>query len=534
MRHTTANRIIATTAATALMLTLVPAPALAEVADKLAADELAMTADEPVATAGKPQTGTDELASEVAPAIWDAQLSEDAGDATAPASLERETANPEEQEQAEASLEQSDDGMPVMLYAQASSDDKGWTSEDSRKLSSVFLNVGMVGVDIGMILLGAGNPALAVGGANNLMGDIMGWMGLGASTGPTMSDVAADLDSIQYRLNDMDKRLGDVEYGVDIANVRSLIESANDLATYCSEVEQMFDSDHLAKLGMQPLPANASPEQTNAWRERVVQAIIAAEHNRTDGFIQYESDMTHIKQLFVHVANIASQPSATNPIPVWDSLWENYYNWETEAWGPKQALRTSVATSLTRSYGLLAMYLRIYEDPDHVETTLTSRLQSALRQVSSMGAGTNPATIDLAKGGFSVRCYTLNRCATKWKATCYVNEGISGVTDAQVKDYLSRLHGHTVLEDLQLAGLAGDLAVSGGNVVTKRYSTKVAGDRGDAGLPVAGLAYKGDWSDDGSRYGASILSWDGKTSAKTTVTGTNTAGGTYFLNLGLV
>lgn len=510
MKYTRATKLTAAAMTAALLVTLVPAPALAEAAHHGTGDEAAITVvdDQTACDQDQPQNAI--------------EVAEPATEATP----NDESASSED----ESTLDEAD---PVLLFAQASDDDKGWTTEDTKKLANVLLNASRIGIDIASIFLGAGNPALMIGGANTLVSDLMGWMGLGASTGPTTSDVMDGLNSVQYRLASMDRRLADVEYGVNIANVRSLIENANDLSTYCSEVEGMFDANHLSRLGLAPLPKDATSEQESQWREDVVQAVLAAEQNRTNGFIQYESDMAHIKQLFIRVANIAGQSNITSPIPVWDSMWENYYNWETEAWGPKQALRTSITSSLSRAYGLLAMYLRIYENPDHVETTLTTLLQRALKQVNSMNAGTNPATLDLDKGGFSVRCYTLNKCATRWKATCYVNEGISGISDANIRDYLSRLHGHTVLEDLQLAGLAYDLEASGNNAITRHYSTKRAGDRGSAGLPVVGLAYWGDWSNDGGYYDASMLLWDGSASNKTTVSGTNTQKGTYFIDLGL-
>jgi hypothetical protein len=238
MKYTRATKLTAAAMTAALLVTLVPAPALAEAAHHGTGDEAAITVvdDQTACDQDQPQNAI--------------EVAEPATEATP----NDEFASGED----ESTLDEAD---PVLLFAQASDDDKGWTTEDTKKLANVLLNASRIGIDIASIFLGAGNPALMIGGANTLVSDLMGWMGLGASTGPTTSDVMDGLNSVQYRLASMDRRLADVEYGVNIANVRSLIENANDLSTYCSEVEGMFDANHLSRLGLAPLPKDALPSR---------------------------------------------------------------------------------------------------------------------------------------------------------------------------------------------------------------------------------------------------------------------------------
>ncbi len=299
-------------------------------------------------------------------------------------------------------------------------------------------------------------------------------------TGKRKQDVIGELKTIEGKLGKMDHKLTDIELGVNIANARTLIRNVNNLSVYCDSVEAMFSDRSLAKLGIEPCPEGATGDVRNAWLNKAVAAVTKADNDHVIGFKGYQEDMNRIRELFTDVANAAKEDEATNPIGAWDAYWETYYNWETEAWAPKQALRTATAHQISRAYTQLGIHYGIYGDPD-TEATISRLAQESLERVNSMDPGLSPAdvvkrdydasptvniagkdrTMGLLGIGFDspVWCYSMQRHSTgiyAARVACTYNRDGVAVQDAEIDEYLSRLHGMSVLDDLRLAGLVPD------------------------------------------------------------------------------
>ncbi len=483
IKNTVATRVATAAIAATLTFSLVPVPALAEAASGSAVAQ----ASPAVVDEAQPIQSQDGQETAIQPL-------DESGDAAivlddAPSSSDKDV----EQAQPEAD-------EPMLLTAQtcnASTNTKAnaniWTANDT-KLVSELLSQGNNLSDLSKIFLSGGNAKSILGGARGLVNAALKWTGKGGSSGPSICDLMNKIEAMNGKLGSIESRIDNVALGVNLINTRDLLESLMDLSTYCSEVEEMFDEAHLAKLGLAPLPEDATPEQTDAWREQTVQAMLKASKDRKPaGFIQFENDMDHIKRLYSHISNVAAESSVTNPVAAWDSYWANYYNWETEGWGARQALRTSTTTTITRAYGLLAVYLQIYKDPDHTETALTAQLDSALAQIGSMDAGKNPEDVRnamLLGSGGHVWSPTLKKFATKLTVatSAEINSKNHDVPDSDIDAYVRRLHGMNVEQDLQLAGLVADWSNWNGTITV-------------------GMAYQGNKKS--GTYTARILYWDG-------------------------
>lgn len=501
MRTIIVKRTAAAAIAAALAATLVPAPAVAEVAKASGrADDGTSMAIEYVREMPEDAMvadGTDAHVPEVPAAT------EGAAEAGKPAQAE-ELTQVEELTQAEVSpqAEEGVDGMaaceqsfqPIVLSLQANgTSPNAWTADDTRLVADL-VSTGNTMSDMAKIFLNGGSMGNVLNGSRGLITAALKWTAMGGEPGTTMYDIMDKLQAINNKLGGMEATIDNVALGVNLVNTRDLLESLADLSVSCSEVEEMFDADHLTKLGIEPLPANATDEQANAWRENTVKAMLEASKKRDPaGFIQYEADMDHIKQLYTHVSNAVAESSATNPITAWDSYWANYYNWETEGWGARQALRTSAASTLVRAYSLLAVYLQMYKNPEHTETALTRQLQNALAQIGSMNAGQDPESVRnalLAGKKVHVWSPTLKKFAT----SVNVSSGIDidsqkhSVPDSDIDAYVRRLHGMNVEDDLKLAGIAQVGSAWNGTVIV-------------------GLCYRGGGNN--GTYNMRILYWDG-------------------------
>ncbi|MDO4537846.1 MAG: hypothetical protein Q4B54_06750 [Coriobacteriales bacterium] len=434
----------------------------------------------------------------------------------------------------------ADGGFQLVSFAETSSSSNGWASSDAKEVAKDVTTATKTMSDVGKLFVGLGsattNPNLVFNGADGLMGDFLNIMGLGSTApGPTIADVMKELKDIEGKLDRMDQKLNNIENGVDIANARTLISSTNDLSTYCDTVENMFSDQSLAKLGVGPCPEGADEKARAAWLDEAVAAVKKADASDTAGFVGYRSDMNEIRSLFTDVANAAKEDMATNPIGSWDEYWENYYNWETEAYVPKQALRTQTATQISRAYALLAAYYHIYDDVDHNEPSVTQLAQDALNNINSLDPGVSPADLtlnDQAGNPISdwrnwgtltyshhVYSYTLQRYATRfqqWAYRCNYNATGAAVQDSAINEYKSRLHGMSIMDDLKFAGL-----------LPEDYTPQ---------SKELGIAYQGELS--GGHWWARVLYWNGEChSLKTSGNDSDGRGGgiygSEFVDLGL-
>ena len=168
-------------------------------------------------------------------------------------------------------------------------------------------------------------------------------------------------------------------------------------------------------------------------------------------FRDYNDLMSDIRQNFILVAVECAKPEASSPFYAYDSYWDLYFNWHTEGYYLRQAYRSNAEYQLKRAYALLGIHYdiakEIEKDP---EEPITTQLQSALKGIDALPAGTDPATIE-GTGSYEVLCNINGKTATKGQGGGA--ENFSYASDDQINEYVKRLHGMSVLDDLRLAGI---------------------------------------------------------------------------------
>ena len=224
-------------------------------------------------------------------------------------------------------------------------------------------------------------------------------------------------------------------------------------------------------------------------------------------YAQYASDIRHN---FETVAVECAKKEGASPFTAFDSYWNLYFNWETQGYYLRQAYRTRAQYTLKRAYALLGLHYGFAANPNDPTAAkpLTKALRDALNGIDALPAGTDPATVN-ADGEYAVKCLINGRTAKRGGAHFFAEGNM--LSEDQAKQYVSRLHGKNVKEDLQLAGL---------------YSPKMDADfvqcpDGKSWWRVAGIGIRAERSDATTKlqrfFGADnyhhfwtrILNWDG-------------------------
>lgn len=175
--------------------------------------------------------------------------------------------------------------------------------------------------------------------------------------------------------------------------------------------------------------------------------------------------MNSIRTNYETVAVECAKEGGASPFYAFDSYWALYFNFDTQGYYLRQAYRTNAELQLKRAYTLLALYYNLPQtlDAGKEAEPMTAALQAALKGIAAQPAGTSPeAAFDRMSETQTYRylktpihCYTTGRdyhASRLW--SWFGSLGSDGqISEDQAKAFCERLHGHTVAEDLRLAGL---------------------------------------------------------------------------------
>ena len=183
-------------------------------------------------------------------------------------------------------------------------------------------------------------------------------------------------------------------------------------------------------------------------------------------FRDFSTLMNSIRTNYETVAVECAKEGGASPFYAYDSYWALYFNFDTQGYYLRQAYRTNAELQLKRAYDLLALYYGLPEtlDAGKEAEPLTAALQAALNGIEAQPAGTSPeqALKRTSRAsrimGTPVHCYTTG-CDYWYSQLWDFMRGVGPerlLTEDQAKAFCDRLHGHTVAEDLKLAGLMID------------------------------------------------------------------------------
>ena len=208
----------------------------------------------------------------------------------------------------------------------------------------------------------------------------------------------------------------------------------------------------LKELGIAQPGEDATGEELFAYNKTLIDYITAQEQAGNWKYKNFRFYMNNIETNFVETAGEVSKKQDQSPLTCYDNYINSFFNWDTQGWYARQAYRSNVEFALKTSYAQLAVYYNIgseetkLNDGSDAHDALTQNVAKALNAMDANGAGARP-------NGYSGYCYTLNKEVDSfWQGL----DGTPGVSKSQLQNYISRLNGRTLIEDLELAGFSHD------------------------------------------------------------------------------
>ena len=180
--------------------------------------------------------------------------------------------------------------------------------------------------------------------------------------------------------------------------------------------------------------------------------------------------MESMQSDFVLVAGEVAKPEDTNPITAYDKYWNLHFNFDTQGHYLRESYRADIEYELKRAFGILEIYHNIFDSyTKGAYAEYNTQLFAALDRLESLDAGARPedvtefgdypfewATDPIATENFgvTVHCNTFNRDITGLTVS-YELVGTKVSRDL-LEEYVNRLHGRTLQDDLKLAGMWRD------------------------------------------------------------------------------
>lgn len=295
-----------------------------------------------------------------------------------------------------------------------------------------------------------------------------------------------------------------------------------------------------AEDGIEPPAENCTADEEFEYNYDLIDYIKKLEQKggrKNSAFIDFKQYVKDMSTSFVTVAGEVAKPRETNPVAVYDKYWDLHFNFDTQGYYLRQSYRTEIEYELKRAFGLMEIYYNMF-DPYTRGNFMgyNTQLWDALDRLEELDAGASPldvATFDRivstsydygrtlidatepldhwaykddgrhyyqANGdevyeedvlpnddfGTVVHCNSLNMnikgINVLWQVTG------NSIPTGLMEEFLRRLNGRTIQEDLELAGIWRDTTRDGKHFI---YDADRAAELGGYANCAHGLGYNG-------------------------------------------
>ena len=259
-----------------------------------------------------------------------------------------------------------------------------------------------------------------------------------------------------------------------------------------------------AEDGIEPPAEDCSPEEEYRYNYDLVEYIEkleAAGGYDNSAFKGFTKHMENLTSDFTKVTGEVGDPNRSGPVATYDKYWNLYFNYDTEGYYLRKSYRANIEYELKRAFGLLEIYYNVFAPATKGNyRSYNNDLWKALERLENQDAGTSPEEA-LSPWPYEsrryllsgpVRCNTFDKTIESVKIT-YCASGNNVGTDA-LDEYVQRLHGRSVEDDLKLAGL---------------WSDSWAWKKGEGSYDYSphGLGFNGTGSTKDSTYKADIIAY---------------------------
>jgi len=290
-----------------------------------------------------------------------------------------------------------------------------------------------------------------------------------------VQDVALDVKDLQGLTSAMSMQLDETTMQAYRNGLQPFDNAMVALDTDAEILQQMLVTGavELQKQGINAPAENATDAERQEYIGKLI-ATIEAQQNTNPNLKNFDSIMNDLINNYTLVTGELSKTKDFSPLTAYDNYWNTYFNWESQGYALREAYRGNAEYQVKRAYALIVLYYNIGVEG----TTVTYQkygqlLNDALTQIEQNGPGISPQvvadnwhriepnpnyvrgyTLDLENGlysgTFDKRLFALyvsspNDTGDETKNGVNVSTGI-------VEKFVSKFHGKTLREDMDLAG----------------------------------------------------------------------------------
>ena len=278
----------------------------------------------------------------------------------------------------------------------------------------------------------------------------------------TLADISQQISELKEVVDIMRKDMKNIEQQSYKNGFQTFDNGIIALDTNATTIQNMYAkaAELAEKQGIYAPADDASYEEHMAYNEALIE--IASRKIKS-----FDATMENLRQNYILVAGEAGKGANISPFTTYDSYVNNTFNWDTQGYYARRAYRSNAEYQLKRAYAQLAVYFNIgcednlimnaQGEEEDMYSAYTEQLAQALNAIEENGPGMAPW--DISKDNScpektrSAHCYTLNKDAfCLWQHV----QGSSNciMSGDRLNDYVSRLNGRSVKEDLELAGFS--------------------------------------------------------------------------------
>ena len=345
---------------------------------------------------------------------------------------------------------------------------------------------------------------------------------------PSNKTVEDKLDDVNVLLHAMDEKLDTVLKNQYKAMTQGYENALDMLRTDCKTVMAMIQAAkeiYKSQGGVVPTKTSTK-EQLDKYNADLVKIIFEEEKKNNSTFRGYSDAIRRIESNYNLVTTETYKPWDKNPIYYNDKIWSEYFNYESQGYYLREAYRANVRFRIEQAYRVLSFHYEMSANPG-THITVAERYTQALDMIDEHPAGTEPTELlyptmdaDQSKTLYNselttpVYSSTLNKMVTGW----YIpTNGVTNVGKITYKNgfasseivqqfetypgskdicekYISKLHGKTVMDDLDLAfpGIGNVIINNYPNYQERRIGDPIHGEVQQR--PVGAIGFGGQWA----------------------------------------
>ena len=162
------------------------------------------------------------------------------------------------------------------------------------------------------------------------------------------------------------------------------------LKTDCYRAEAMLRTanEMYVKGGGKVPTKDSNVEEVKAYNKALVDIMTDGEKNGNGAFKDYTHLMRTIETNYKLVTTETYKSWDKNPIFYYDSLWSEYYNYDSQSYAQRVSYRTNVSFQIARSYAALSLYYQIPANPQYAD--LTKRMEQSMDTLKAHPATAEP------------------------------------------------------------------------------------------------------------------------------------------------